>query len=215
MHTCSKGYTKYSVKSVTLLCAVWSNAVMKHLSDIEIIDSINRGNVSDYSLLVNRYKDRAFSLLRRLLKNEMDAEEALQDSFLKAFNSLKGFRQDAKFSTWLYKIVYNTGLTVISSKRRKIELEMSSIDDEFDLASHDNEVYSTADNSRQYILKMVDKLPVRGALVVILFYMDGMSLSEISQVMGTSLVNTKVLLHRSRNALKDLLLKHNYQEEML
>lgn len=192
-----------------------SNAVMKHLSDIEIIDSINRGNVSDYSLLVNRYKDRAFSLLRRLLKNEMDAEEALQDSFLKAYNSLKSFRKDSQFSTWFYRIVYNTGLTVISSKKRKIEQQMSSIDGEFDLASHDNEVYSTADNSRQYILKMVDKLPVRGALVVILFYMDGMSLSEISQVMGTSLVNTKVLLHRSRNALKDLLLKHNYQEEML
>lgn len=188
---------------------------MKHLSDIEIIDSINRGNVSDYSLLVNRYKDRAFSLLRRLLKNEMDAEEALQDSFLKAYNSLKGFRRDSQFSTWLYRIVYNTGLSVISSQKRKIEQQMSSIDGEFDLASQDDEVYSTADNARQYILKMVDKLPVRGALVVILFYMDGMSLSEISQVMGTSLVNTKVLLHRSRNALKDLLLKHNYQEEML
>ncbi|PKL81377.1 MAG: hypothetical protein CVV24_15550 [Ignavibacteriae bacterium HGW-Ignavibacteriae-3] len=188
---------------------------MKHLSDIEIIDSINRGNISDYTLLVNRYKDRAFSLLKRLLRNEMDAEEALQDSFLKAYNSLSGFRRDSQFSTWFYRIVYNTGLSVISSKKRKIELEMSSIDDHFDLMSHDNEVYSTADSSRQYILKMVDKLPVRGALVVILFYMDGLSLNEISQVMGTSLVNTKVLLHRSRNALKDLLLKHNYQEEML
>lgn len=188
---------------------------MKHLSDIEIIDSINRGNVSDYSLLVNRYKDRAFSLLKRLLKNEMDAEEALQDSFLKVYNSLKGFRRDSQFSTWLYRIVYNTGLSVISSQKRKIEQQMSSIDEEFDLASHDNEIYSTADNSRQYILKMVEKLPVRGALVVILFYMDGLSLNEISQVMGTSLVNTKVLLHRSRNALKDLLLKHNYQEELL
>jgi RNA polymerase sigma factor (sigma-70 family) len=188
---------------------------MKHLSDIEIIDSINRGNVSDYSLLINRYKDRAFSLLKRLLKNEMDAEEALQDSFLKAYNSLKSFRRDSKFSTWLYKIVYNTGLTALSSKKRKIEQEMTSIDDEFDLGSYDNEIYSTAANARQYILNMVDKLPVRGALVVILFYMDGLSLSEISQVMGTSLVNTKVLLHRSRNSLKDLLLKHNYQEEML
>lgn len=188
---------------------------MKHLSDFEIIDSINRGNVSDYSLLVNRYKDRAFSLLRRLLKNEMDAEEALQDCFLKAYNSLKSFRKDSQFSTWFYRIVYNTGLSIISSRKRKIEQQMSSIDDQFDLASQDDEVYSTADNSRQYILKMVDKLPVRGALVVILFYMDGMSLSEISQVLGTSLVNTKVLLHRSRNALKDLLLKHNYQEEML
>jgi RNA polymerase sigma factor (sigma-70 family) len=188
---------------------------MRHLNGLEIIDSVNRGNISDFSLLVDRYKDRAYSLLRRLLKNEMDAEEALQDSFLKAFNSLKGFRRDSQFSTWFYKIVYNTGLTIISSKRRKIEQEMSSLDNDFEIGVYDDEVYSTTDNAREYLLKMVDKLPIRGALVVILFYMDGMSLNEISQVMGTSLVNTKVLLHRSRNALKDLLLRHNYQEEML
>jgi RNA polymerase sigma-70 factor (ECF subfamily) len=145
----------------------------------------------------------------------MDAEEALQDSFLKAYKSLGAFRKDSQFSTWFYRIVYNTGLSVLSSKKRKIEQDMSSIDEQFDLAGRDDEIYSKADNARQYILKMVDKLPVRGALVVILFYMDGLSLNEISQVMGTSLVSTKVLLHRSRNALKDLLLKHNYQEEML
>ncbi len=188
---------------------------MKHLTDIEIIESINRGNAGDFSLLVKRYKDRAYSLLKRLLKNEMDAEEALQDSFLKAYNSLKNFRQDSQFSTWFYKIVYNTGLTVLASKRRKVEQEMSSIDDEFDLSDNDYEVYATTDNSRQFVLKMIDKLPVRNALVVILFYMDGLALNEISQVLGTSLVNTKVLLHRSRGALKDLLIKHNYQEEML
>ena len=188
---------------------------MRHLTDLEIISSINRGNTSDFSLLVNRYKDRAFSLLRRILKNELDAEEALQDSFLKAYKGLKDFRKDSQFSTWLYKIVYNTGLTIISSKKRKIEHEMSSIDEEFNLGNYDNEIYGTSEHVQEYILKMVDKLPVRGALVVILFYMDGMSLNEISQVMGTSLVNTKVLLHRSRNALKDLLIKHNYQEELL
>ena len=93
--------------------------VMKHLSDIEIIESIKRGNAADFSLLVNRYKDKAFSLLKRLLKNEMDAEEVLQDCFLKAFNSLKDFRQEAKFSTWFYRIVYNTGLTTIASQKKK------------------------------------------------------------------------------------------------
>jgi RNA polymerase sigma factor (sigma-70 family) len=188
---------------------------MRNLSDIEIIDSITRGNVSDFSLLVDRYKDRAYSLLKRLLKNELDAEEALQDSFLKVYNSLKNFRRESQFSTWLYKIVYNTALAIISSKKRKFEQNMSSIDDNFELGNYDNEIYSQTDNPTQFILKMVDKLPVRGALVVILFYMDGLSLNEISQVMGTSLVNTKVLLYRSRNALKNLLLKHNYQEEML
>jgi RNA polymerase sigma-70 factor (ECF subfamily) len=188
---------------------------MKHLSDIEIIESVKRGNISDYSLIVNRYKDRAFSLLKRLLKNDMDAEEALQDSFLKAYNGLKEFRMDAQFSTWFYRIVYNTGLTVLASKKRQVEQEMTSIDEEIELGKFDNEIYSTTENVNQYVLKMVDKLPVRNALVLILFYLDGLSMSEVSQVMGISLVNVKVLLHRSRNSLKDLLLKHNYQEEVL
>jgi RNA polymerase sigma-70 factor (ECF subfamily) len=188
---------------------------MRNLTDIEIIESVKRGNTADFSLLIKRYKDKAFSLLRRLLKNEMDAEEALQDCFLKAFNSLNDFRQDAKFSTWFYRIVYNTGLTVLASRKRKVEQEMMSIDENFDIASFDSEIYATSENARTYILKIVDKLPIRNAIVVILFYVDGLSLNEISQVIGTSLVNTKVLLHRSRNALRDLLLKHNYQEEML
>ncbi|OGU55880.1 MAG: hypothetical protein A2V66_18125 [Ignavibacteria bacterium RBG_13_36_8] len=187
---------------------------MKNLSDSEIIESVKRGNQADYSLLIDRYKDRAFSLLKRMLKDPMDAEEVLQDCFLKAFNSLKNFRQDAKFSTWFYKITYNTALTTIASKKRQIEKEMSSIDEHFDLGKYDNEIYSKAENVEQYVLKMVDKLPTRHALVLILFYIDSMSMNEISQVMGLSLVNVKVLLHRSRNSLRDLLLKHNYQEEM-
>ena len=185
---------------------------MKKLSDIEIIESVLKGNQGDFALLVDKYKDKAFSLLKRLLKDEMDAEEALQDSFLKAFNALKAFRKDSKFSTWFYRIVYNTGLTVLASKKRKIEKEMSSIEDHYDLGEHDNEIYSTTDNASQYILKMVDRLPIRNALVIILFYIDGMSLNEISQVLGITLVNAKVLLHRSRNSLRDLLIKHNYQE---
>lgn len=185
---------------------------MKKLSDIEIIDSVLKGNQGDYALLIDRYKDKAFSLLKRLLGNEMDAEEALQDSFLKAYNSLANFRRDSKFSTWFYRITYNTGLTVVASKKRKIEQQMSSIDEHFELGDFDSEVYSTTANAKDYLLKMIDKLPIRNALVLILFYIDDMSLNEICQVMDISLVNAKVLLHRSRNSLRDLLLKHNYQE---
>ncbi|MCX7797703.1 MAG: RNA polymerase sigma factor [Melioribacter sp.] len=185
------------------------------MSDIEIIESIKRGNTADFSLLVNRYKDKAFSLLKRLLKCEMDAEEALQDSFLKAYSYLNSFRHESQFSTWFYKIVYNTALTRISSKKRKIEQEMSSIDENLDLSVYDNEIYSSTESPREYILKMIDKLPARNALVIILYYVDGLSIEEISKVLDISIVNTKVLLHRSRNALRDLILKHNYQEELL
>ena len=188
---------------------------MNKLSDIEIVDSVLKGNENDFSLLVDRYKDRAYSLLCGIVKNNQDAEEALQDSFLKTFSALKTFRNDSKFSTWFYKIVYNTGLTIISSKRRKIELEMSSIEDTHFLKDSDNEVYSITENAKDYLIKMVDKLPVRNSLILILFYIDGFSLKDISEVLNISIVNTKVLLHRSRNALRDLLIKHNYQEELI
>lgn len=188
---------------------------MQKLTDEQIIDSIKKGNKTDFALLVVRYKDKSFSLLRRILHNEMDAEEALQDTFMKVYNSLDTFRFESKFSTWFYKITYNTGLTVAASKKRKIEKEMSSIDEHFDLGADDDKIYAESENSKEYVLKLVDKLPPRNALMLILFYIDNMSLKDISEVLDISLVNTKVLLHRSRNGLRDLILKHNYQEEVL
>jgi len=144
----------------------------------------------------------------------MDAEEALQDSFIKAFNALINFRKDSKFSTWFYKIVYNTGLTILSNKKRRTEIEMTSIDEMYNLEEVDNKIYSITEDAKDYLIKMVDKLPVKNSLVLILFYLDGFSLKDISEVMDLSLVNTKVLLHRSRNSLREMLIKHNYQEEI-
>jgi len=187
---------------------------MNKLSDIEIIESVKRGNQNDYSLIIDRYKSRAFSMLKRMLGNEMDAEEVLMDSFLKAYNNINNFRGDAKFSTWFYKIAYNNGLSFLSSKRRKNEKDLSSLEDHFDLYDHENKIYAESENVSMYLLKLVDKLPIKYALVLILFYIDEMNLTEISQVMGTSLVNVKVTLHRSRNALKEMIIKHNYQEEL-
>ncbi|MCB0744881.1 MAG: sigma-70 family RNA polymerase sigma factor [Ignavibacteriae bacterium] len=188
---------------------------MKKLTDIEIIESVIKGNVNDFTLLIDRYKHKAFSLLVNILKNKMDAEEALQDSFIKAYNSLNTFRGDSQFSTWFYKIVFNTGMTIVSAQKRKIELGMNSVDEMFDLKDEDNEVYSVSENKKMYLLKIVDKLPIKNSLVLILFYLDNLSLKEISEVLDLSLVNCKVLLHRSRNLLRDLLIQHNYQEELL
>lgn len=188
---------------------------MNKLSDYEIIDSVLKGNENDYALIIDKYKDRAYSLLCGIVKNDLDAEEVLQDCFIKAFNALKTFRKEAKFSTWFYKIVYNTGLSVISSKRRKIEMEMSSIDDLKLFKKSDDEIYGIAENSKDYLIKMVDKLPIRNSLILILFYLDGFSLKDISEVMNISIVNTKVMLHRSRNLLRQLLIEHNYQEELI
>lgn len=180
---------------------------MNNIEDLDIIDSVLKGNVNDYSLLIDRYKNKAFSLLIGILKNKEDAEEVLQDSFIKAYNSLASFRKDSKFSTWFYKIVYNTGITAISIKKRKIQMEMKSIDDLHYLIDENEKEEKYL---KEYVIKMVDRLPVRNFLVLILFYLDNFQLKEISEVMDLSIPNTKVLLHRSRNILRE----HNYQEEI-
>ena len=188
---------------------------MKDLSDLEIIDSIRNGNHSDFALLIDKYKNRAFSLLNRMLKNEMDAEEVLQDSFLKAFNGINSFKNEAKFSTWLYKIVYNTALTRLSGKRRKIENEMSSIEDSLELESDYDFKETEKTDLSNFVNNMVEQLPPKYATVINLFYMEGLSCEEISKVMNNTVTSVKVILHRSRNALKDLLISKDYIKEIL
>ena len=83
------------------------------------------------------------------------------------------------------------------------------------IGEDDNEIYAKSEDSNTYLLSVVDKLPVRNALVIILYYIDNLSLSEISNVLNISLVNAKVLLHRSRNELRELVIKHRYHEELL
>ena len=188
---------------------------MKKLSDQEIIDSVKLGNQSDYSIIVERYKDKAFSLLKKMLKNEQDAEETLQDCFLKAYNSLSGFKGEAKFSTWFYRIVYNTALTKLSSKKRKTENEMSSVHEHFDLKSDYDYNVSERKDMSELINELVNKLPEKHSAIINLFYLDEMSCEEISKVLNISLSNVKVMLHRSRNALKDIIIKNDLVEELI
>lgn len=188
---------------------------MRELTDTEIIESVKKGNQSDFEILVDRYKNKAFSLLCNMLKDTMEAEEVLQDAFLKAYYGLKTFKHESKFSTWFYRIVYNTALTKLSAKKRKIEKEMISIDEELNIP---DETYSGRSEKKElniFLNELIDKLPPNYASVITMFYLEEMSCEEISEVTNRSVSNVKVLLHRSRNALKDIVLKNNYTLELL
>jgi len=188
---------------------------MKGLSDQEIIESIKKGNHSDFALLVDRYKNKAFSMLERMLKNKMEAEEILQDCFLKAFKGLNNFKGESTFSTWFYKIAYNTAVSRLTIQKRKTESEMSSIDEHFNLKSDYDYNISEQKDLSKYMNEMVNRLPENYSAVITMFYLEGMTCEEISKVMGTSVNNVKVMLHRSRIALKDVMIKNNYNRELL
>ncbi|MFW6101986.1 MAG: RNA polymerase sigma factor, partial [Bacteroidota bacterium] len=95
-------------------------------SDEYYIERVLQGDHSSYATLVERHKDMVFTLAYRILKSREDAEEISQDAFMKAYRSLKKFRKEAKFSTWLYRIVYN----LCVSRLRKNKKQIVSLDDE-------------------------------------------------------------------------------------
>jgi RNA polymerase sigma factor (sigma-70 family) len=188
---------------------------MRALTDTEIIESVRKGNQSDFEILVDKYKNKAFSLLCNMLKDRMEAEEVLQDAFLKAYNGLNNFKQESKFSTWFYRIVYNTALTRLSAARRKIEKEMLSIDEEIKLSDDTYFQQSEKKELSQLLGELIEKLPPNYASVITMYYLEEMSCEEISEVTNRSVSNVKVLLHRSRNALRDIIVKNNYTLELL
>jgi RNA polymerase sigma-70 factor (ECF subfamily) len=188
---------------------------MKNLTDAEIIESVKKGNQADYSILVERYKNKAFTMLKRMLKNDFEAEEILMDAFLKAYNNLGSFKFESKFSTWFYKIAYNTALSRISNSKRIIETQMASIDDVNYLESNYNADEYVSENSAELVQKVVNQLPEKNAAVITMFYLEEMTIEEISDVLNLSAANVKVILHRSRNLLRKLIEKKQLLREML
>lgn len=191
------------------------NSCMKPIEDNEIIRSVVSGNTSDYSILIERYKDRAFSLLRRMLKNDMDAEEALQDSFVKTFRALKLFRYDATFSTWFYRIVYNTGISKLSSAQRKKDNYLDTLNEDFQQVVGQTTFYAERQSLNRLLNEIVNELPTKYATVINLFYLESMTCEEIAEIMQTSLSNVKVLLHRARKTLRDVANKYELEKELL
>ena len=188
---------------------------MKNLTDAEIIESVKKGNSADYSILIDRYKSKSFSMLKRMLKNDFDAEEVLMDCFMKVYSNLSTFKYESKFSTWFYRIVYNTALTKLSSTKRKIENEMSSVDDLHYLESNFNADDLIKDDLSVMVKKIVNELPPKNAAVITMFYLEEMSGEEISEVLQISISNVKVILHCSRNLLREIIEKRKLFQEVL
>lgn len=172
--------------------------------DSLLIRQVLAGNTAAYSLLVARHQSLAFHIAYKLLRHRQMAEEATQDAFLKAYRNLTGFQGEAKFSTWLYRIVYTTA---ISYARRK-QLLTSSLSD--DNATID---YSLADDARTqlqtlthndqkvYLEAALATLPPDEALLITLYYQHEHTVEEISQIVNLGKANIKVKLLRIRRKL--------------
>jgi RNA polymerase sigma factor (sigma-70 family) len=185
------------------------------LSDIQLIHDTLAGNQSAYTDLVKRHQRFVFTLAMRFAKSREDAEEIAQDCFIKAYRSLASFQGQAKFSTWLYSIVYTTSMTFLRKKR----IDTYSIDDESTYVQIENQtsgydVNNAENRSRSFYLnEAITQLSPDDATIITLFYKGEQSLEEIGQAMGVETNTVKVKLFRARLRLKQKL-EHNLKQEV-
>jgi RNA polymerase sigma-70 factor (ECF subfamily) len=177
---------------------------MAYKDDSFYLEQIRKGNSNAFEMLINKHKTMAFNVALRICKNREDAEEVLQDAFLKVFYSLQNFEGKSKFSTWLFSIVYHQAI----SKIRKKTVDQHTIDEEiidnFTVGAISNEInYLKAEEQTKYINLALAKLAEEDSAIVTLFYLNESSIEEVSEICGLTEANVKVKLHRSRKKLYD------------
>ena len=168
--------------------------------ELILIDTILQGDDSVYTKLVDKYKHYAYTIANRIMNSHEDAEEVAQDTFIKAFHGLKNFNRDSKFSTWLYRIVFNTAI----SYKRKKRIRLENIDDNI------NDMYGTKDiditeysDKKKFIDIALDKMLPADASVINLFYLKEFSLEEIGDITGMKINAVKIKLFRARKRMAD------------
>jgi RNA polymerase sigma-70 factor (ECF subfamily) len=177
---------------------------MKYQDDNHYIDRVLSGDVSAYALLVAKHKNLVFSIALKILNSREDAEEVSQDTFLKAYQSLGTFERKSKFSTWLYRIVYNAAI----SKTRKKKLDLVPMDNYVIHNYSDEEAGSGMDEldpemKRIMVEKAMEKLSDADNLLITLFYKGENSVEDICAITGLTASNVKVRLHRIRKKMYD------------
>jgi len=170
------------------------------------ITKIIQRDTSSFAVLVDRYKDLVYTLSFRMLKSKEEAEEVSQDVFLKVFKSLSKFKGESKFSSWIYRITYNTCLDKIRKQKR--DPIVVTIDEftEHQVNTIDNALDKLIEKEhKQLIQDCLQLLPSDVGFLLTLYYFEEQSIEEISKIIGISTANVKVKLFRSRKKLASIL----------
>jgi len=177
-------------------------------NDQYYINKVLKGEDNAFTILINRYKNLVFTLCYRIVKDKEYAEEAAQDTFLKAYKSLTKFKGESKFSSWIYRIAYNTSLDKLKNIKRHND-SISNINiDEHEFADMDSTIDILENNEfKSQIKSSIKKLHKEEAFILTLYYYEDMSMQEIADITGHKANSIKVKIHRSRQKLMIILRK--------
>lgn len=170
-------------------------------NESHIITRILAGKTEEFSYFLDTYGQQVFALIVRMVSSPEYAEELTQDTFMKAFQHLGSFSADSTFSTWIYRIAYNTALSAL----RKRKEEVLVIDDKQLERVSETEIDEALDDESEEriarLQKALEKLSAEERAIVAFFYEEEKSIEDIAHILNQSVGNIKVKLHRIRKKL--------------
>lgn len=191
--------------------------ITNELKDEQLVSRAQQGDLQAFETLTTRYEQRVYSLALRMLRQEQDAEDVTQQTFLSALENLKGFRGDASFSTWLLRIATHAALKII---RKRKGLPTVSLDAPSETAEsegqipHPEYIADWRDSPEELVRKneikslleeALNQLDEKHRLVFLLRDVEGLSIKETAEALSLTEANVKVRLLRARLQLRELL----------
>jgi len=180
--------------------------------DDELVRRVQAGKTEAFEELVRRYERKVYNVVYRLMGNEQDATEAMQDTFLRAYRFIGKFQFKSSFFTWLYRIATNTSLTKLRQRKSPVVMSLDEpVGEGRDLAlevpdyKYNPEKMMRQRELRTALKDAVDGLPPDYRSVVVLRDLEGLSNEEVSKILKLSVPAVKSRLHRGRLALREVL----------
>jgi RNA polymerase sigma factor (sigma-70 family) len=184
------------------------------MTDREILDLFHSesGKERAFTLLMETYQQKVYWHIRRMVRDHEDANDVIQNTFIKVWNGLENFRADSQLFTWLYRIATNETITFINSKNKKATISFDG-DDKDDESSYSPSQYLKGDSNevdgndiQQRLQRAIDSLPEKQKLVFNLRYYDEMPYEQMSEVLGTSEGALKASYHHAALKVEKFLL---------
>ena len=187
---------------------------MEREEELLLIDKVKGGDDSLFKILVDKYSPKILSIVMGVVRNRGDAEEVVQDVFVKAFFSLKKFRGESSFSTWLYRIAYNMSISKVRKKSRYVNIaDMGNFAAAEDISGIDSSEENIRNREDKFKILdiIINELDPTDRFLLLSFYIHQKSIRELSEITGMSESNVKVKLHRIKKRLTALISDKNME----
>ncbi len=168
--------------------------------DLELINKFKAGQMEGFEMLVKKYHNRVINIANSLSRHTSDAEDIAQEAFLKVYHNLDGFRNQSKFSSWLYRVTLNTAYDHLRKNRRK-----NYSLDEINYSNIANNKTSEDILAKETLQKALEKIPFDFRAALILKEIEGLSYKEIAQTLKIHIGTVESRIFRARTMLKNLL----------